>query len=399
MTVKGGATVCTSTGADMVPYRGRLALRIARLVLAIACLAGYGWIAGTRFTSVLALLAAYAVYSLGSLFELKFDSPARAAIALVADAAFFGFWIWVTASFLVGWTAAPWLSAFFCGYLLASAVIQHGLDRAIGVAAVTGMLAALLTSRGEMSLVWIAAAAGTVAVALAFYKRYLEQRMSHTLRHNVIIRSQAQGAREAERQRIAADFHDGPLQSFISFQMRLEVVKKLLERDVGAATEELRQLQDLCHAQVGELRGFVRSMRPPDEGVSLPASLSRMVEQFQRDTGIIATFSSGDLHDPAETEVSLELLQIVRETLNNIQKHSGATRILISVAMRDQRIEIKAEDNGGGFPFSGSFTLDELEMLRIGPVSIKRRVRMLGGDLLLSSRPGQGSSLQIRIPV
>jgi nitrate/nitrite-specific signal transduction histidine kinase len=66
-------------------------------------------------------------------------------------------------------------------------------------------------------------------------------------------------------------------------------------------------------------------MRPVDEGVSLSASLSRMVEQFQRDTSISATFSSTDFHDPDETEVSLEILQIVREALNNIQKHSGAT--------------------------------------------------------------------------
>jgi signal transduction histidine kinase len=223
--------------------------------------------------------------------------------------------------------------------------------------------------------------------------------MSSTLRHNVIIRSQAQGAREAERQRMAHDFHDGPLQSFISFQMRLEVIKKLLSRDVAAAADELRQLQDLCRTQVGELRGFVRSMRPDEEGVSLSASLSRMVEQFQRETGISSTFSAGDFHDPAETEVSLELLQIVRETLNNIYKHSGASRLALSINKREQRLEISAEDNGGGFPFSGSFNLDELELLRLGPVSIKRRVRMLGGEMQLESKPGQGASLQIRIPV
>ena len=181
--------------------------------------------------------------------------------------------------------------------------------------------------------------------------------------------------------------------------MRLEIVKKLLARDVAAAADELRQLQELCRSQVGELRSFVRSMRPADVGVSLPDSLSRMLDQFQRDTGISATFSGGNLHDPAETEVSLELLQIVRETLNNIQKHSGATRIALSIGMVDHRLEIRAEDNGSGFPFSGTFSLDELELLRLGPVSIKRRVRMLGGELQLDSRPGQGASLKIRIPV
>ena len=384
----------------MVPYRGRLALRIARLALAVACLIWYVRAADERFTSILAVLAAYVVYSIGALFELRFDSPLRAGIALVADTVFFGFWSWIIAVGWVSWPAAGWLAALLCGYVLSSAAVLHDVTRMLVVAGTVTLLAALFAPHGEMPPVWVALAAGSVAASIAFHKGYLDRRLSQTLRHNVVIRSQAQGAREAERQRIAADFHDGPLQSFISFQMRLEIIRKLLERDVDAARDELLQLQDLCRSQVGDLRSFVRSMRPADEGVSLPASFSRMVDQFQRDTGISASFSSdGDLHDPAETEVSLELLQIVRETMHNVHKHSGATRMALSVGMRDHKIQIRAEDNGSGFPFSGSFTLDELELLRLGPVSIKRRVKMLGGELQLESRPGQGASLEIRIPV
>lgn len=384
----------------MVPYRGRLALRIARIALASGCLLWYLRVADERFTSILAILLAYVVYAVGAFFELRLDSPVRARIALMADVAFFGFWSWLVASGYMGWPAAGWMSAALCGYAVASAAMLHDTLRTILVAAVLALLSALFAPRNEMEMVWVAIATGGIATGFSFHKRYLDRRLSNTLRHNVIIRSQAQGAREAERERIAADFHDGPLQSFISFQMRLEIIKKLLGRgDSSTAGEELRELQDLCKSQVSELRSFVRSMRPTDDGASLPASLSRMVDQFQRDTGISATFSGGELHDPAETEVSLELIQIVRETLNNIQKHSGATRVALSVGVRDQRIELKAEDNGSGFPFSGAFTLDELELLRLGPVSIKRRVRMLGGELQLESRPGQGASMHIRIPV
>ena len=382
----------------MVPYRGRLALRIARVSLAFACLGGYIWVAG-RFTHILAVLAVYLVYALGNVFWLRLDSPGRASVGLALDIVFFAFWIRVASDILPGWTGGAWMSALLCGYVLASAALLHALSRVVLAAVVTVLLAALLTPRGDLALTRVAIATGAVALAVGAYRRYLEGRMSHTLRHNVLVRSQAQGAREAERQRIAADFHDGPLQSFIGFQIRLEIIKKLLARDVEAASEELRQLQELCRGQVGELRGFVRSMRPPEEGVSLAASLSRMLEQFQRDTGVAATFTSGHFDDPAETEVSLELLRIVRETLHNIQKHSGASRVAVSLAIRDGHLEILAEDNGSGFPFSGSFTLDELELLRMGPVSIKRRVRMLGGELQVDSRPGQGARLQVRIPL
>jgi len=378
----------------MVPYRGRWSLRVARAVLALGCFAGYLISIGLRVPWALALLSAYAIYALGSLFEPRFESSTRSGIALVADTAFLGVWIWVAPA---GWAA--WSPALVCGYVLASTVLLHDALRVVVTVTVVTLLAILCSPRGERSVVWVVLAAGCVAMVFALHRQYLERRMSNTLRHNVLIRSQAQGAREAERQRIAADFHDGPLQSFISFQMRLEILRKLLARDVDAATEELRQLQDLCRSQVSELRSFVRSMRPAEEGVSLSASLSRMLDQCQRDTGISTTFSGGDFHDPAETELSLELLQIIREALNNIQKHSGASRVALSIAKEGPRLVITVEDNGGGFPFSGVFSLEEMELLRLGPVSIKRRVRMLNGELQVESRPGKGVTLQIRIAV
>jgi signal transduction histidine kinase len=375
----------------MIPYRGRLSLRIARIALALACLGWYGLTAGLHVNWLTAVLTAYAVYSLGALSEIRFDSTMRSPIGVFADTLYFGMWAWMA--------PGAWMPSMAAGYLLGSACILQDPVRTGALAAVALLLALLLPSPTVPSLVWTVCAAAAAAATLSFYKRYLDERMSALLRNNLIIRSQAEGAREAERQRIAADFHDGPLQSFISFQMRLEIIKKLMARDPAAAEEELRQLQELCKGQVADLRGFVRSMRPADEGMSLSASLNRMVDGFQRDAGIFATFTSGEFHDPAAVEVSLEILQIVRETLNNIQKHSGATRVAVSAARVDNNIEVTVEDNGAGFPFTGRFTLDEMELLRLGPVSIKRRVRMLSGQLVIESKPGQGATVEIRLPV
>jgi signal transduction histidine kinase len=375
----------------MVPYKGRLAFRVARTALAAACFVWFLHSVGWHLNWILAVLGAYAMFALGVQLESDFDTPVRAAVCTAADAAHFTLWAWLAPD--------SWPPLAACGYLLAATTIQQDLIRAVGAVGVAIAVAWLAPDGGPKTLVSSAAAMGGIAAALAFYKRYLEERMSVTLRNNVIIRSQAQLAREAERQRIAADFHDGPMQSFISFQMRLEIVRKLLARDAEAAGGELAQLQELCRTQVADLRSFVRSMRPADEGMSLTASLGRMAELFQRDTGITAEFSAGDVADPGETEVSLEVLQIVREALNNIQKHSGATRVAISALRRGPRLELTVQDNGSGFPFAGEFTLEELELLRLGPVSVKRRVRMLGGELGILSRPGEGAKLEIRVPV
>jgi len=375
----------------MVPYRGRLALRIARLVLAVVCATAYIRTVGFGQNWVTALIAAYTVYSLGAVFAVGQNNPLGAATAIVADATNFAIWTWQA--------PGDWEPALACSYLLGSTVLLHDLGRA-AITFVAALFIALILPPGRNgNLVWTVVASGGAAAAVGLYKRYLEERMSTTLRHNVMIRSQAQLAREAERQRIAADFHDGPLQSFISFQMRLEVIRKLMARNVEDAARELHQLQELCQAQVADLRSFVRSMRPADEGMGLAASLSRMAELFQRDTGIATTFAGGDVHDPADTELSLEVLQIVREALNNILKHSGATRVAISVARADQNLQISVEDNGEGFPFTGVFSLEELELLRLGPTSIKRRVKVLEGELALESGPGRGSKLAIRVPL
>ena len=92
-------------------------------------------------------------------------------------------------------------------------------------------------------------------------------------------------------------------------------------------------------------------------------------------------------------------LQIVREALTNIQKHSKATRAAVTIREGRNQVEISIEDNGSGFPFSGAYNLEELELLRIGPVSIQRRVRSLGGKLVVESRPQRGVSLAVQIPV
>ncbi len=366
-----------------------MALRIARVALAFTTLGAYPFVAGARMSASLAFLVAYAIFATGTLYEIHSAPKPNALVALIIDWAFFAYCLMLL--------PLPWAPALALGYLLCSAAMLHPYLRVMIVGSLAVVLIGLGTGGG--SFFWLSVASAALATAFALHKDNQDTRMSRVLRHNVMIRSDAEGAREAERQRVAADFHDGPLQNFISFQMRLEIIKKLLGRDVQAAMQELKQLQELCKEQVTELRGFVRSMRPVDEGASLGSSLSRMVEQFQRDTGIAASFSSGEICDPSQTEVSLELLQIVRETLHNIHKHSGASRVAVSVGLRGRKIEMKAEDNGGGFPFSGAFTLDELELMRMGPASIRRRVRMLGGDLMLHSRPGQGASLEISVPL
>jgi two-component system sensor histidine kinase DegS len=270
------------------------------------------------------------------------------------------------------------------------------------------LAAALLHTMREVLLVvtltivffYLARPTEIVAAVMALQKKALQERLAAATRQAVMSRSEVEHAREDERQRMAADFHDGPLQSFVGLQMRLEVVRKLLDRDPNLAREEILQLQELLKTQSAELRAFVRSMRPVEvDGAGLVPSLRKLVEGFGKESGMSASFVGGNTRVSPDSQTSLELLQIVREALHNVQKHSKASRVTVGVGREGNALELSIEDDGTGFPFSGAYTLGELELLRLGPVSIRRRVRNLGGEMLLDSQPRKGASLKIRVPL
>lgn len=377
----------------MLPTSWRRLLSLVRILLAMSCLATQLISSSFVWTDTAILFAGYIIYACIALFWRSLEDSGYPTIALIVDFVFF---------FIAAITGAAygyWISSVFYAYVVLTAVMLHPwwktLLVAVAAIALLYLVPTLHYSAEMLRPAFIAG--GILGSVVAIQRGYLEERLSNSSRQTVLYRYDAEKARESERQRIAADFHDGPLQSFISFQMRLEIIRKLLTRDLTAATEELMQLQDLCKSQVNELRAFVRSMRPVDVEGSLNATLRRVVEQFQKDSGIPATFVSAEFLEPAEPEVSLELLQIVREALYNVQKHSKASRVAVTIAKSETGLEIQVEDNGNGFPFSGRYTLDELELLRLGPMSIKRRVRTLGGDMVLDSKPGQGAGLKIRL--
>ncbi len=239
--------------------------------------------------------------------------------------------------------------------------------------------------------------AGALACGCAVHTRPPERpRWNGCGRELEEARKAAEKAREEERQRIASDFHDGPLQSFISLQMRLEILRKLLERDFHAGMQDLKQLQALAQSQVRDLRAFLHSMRPVDvDGGNLVATARRTAEIVPEGERHSGDFLGTTTPVGLPQEMTQEVLQMMREALHNVQKHAGATRVAVAMEKTDRGLEISVDDNGHGFNFAGTYSLEELELLRLGPASLKRRARSLNADMQLESRPGRGAGLKV----
>jgi signal transduction histidine kinase len=364
-----------------------------RLVFATAGLAS-GLLLSPKPTPWAATAAGvYLLFSL--LVPLRRQSGgALALLVLFADAVFF----LVLVAFGIG--SVIWLPAFFYLYLLTEAVFVYRAPEVLVVAVVSTIFCVAVQSQNVFPIRRTAVVMGALAYGFAVYKKRLESRMTELEREAAATKEDARRAREAERQRIASDFHDGPLQSFISLQMRLEILRKVLERDLGAGMDDLKDLRELAQQQVKELRAFVRSMRPPDmQGSNLYASARRICENFQKESGIPVSFVGGEGPLKFPEEMASEVIQMLREALHNVLKHAGATRVAVSLERVAKTLELSVDDNGAGFHFSGVYTLDELELLRLGPASFKRRARALNAEMTLESRPGRGAGLKLRVPM
>jgi len=337
---------------------------------------------------------AFALYAMVVAIRGRSQSGVFGLLALFADTIFFlilanqgaGFAIWL-----------PWIFYF---YLLTAAIAYH---RPWEVLIVVGISISfcVFAPQPHLSLLRRAVViAGVMACAFAVHKRLLEGRLEELQREAGRARAEAERAATLVRQRIAADFHDGPLQSFISFHMRLEILRKLLERDHGAGLQELQGLQQLSQAQVRELRAFVRSMRPVEgDSANLAAAVRRITEEFEKESGIPVTFVGGEATFATAQETGGDVLQMIREALHNVQKHARATRVAVAMEKAGKTLGVSIDDNGVGFEFSGAYTLDELELLRLGPTSLKQRARSLNAEMILESWPGRGSGLKLKIPI
>jgi signal transduction histidine kinase len=214
-----------------------------------------------------------------------------------------------------------------------------------------------------------------------------------------LLRRLRRRAGALERARFARELHDGAVQSLISVEMQVDVLRRQASSKPERIPEELARVQGLLREEVLKLRELMQQMKSLDvDSKRLLGLLGDSVERFQRETGIAARFVSEVAEVDMPQQVCRELARIVQEGLVNVRKHSGARKVLVRLGANDGRWTVVIEDDGSGFPFSGRFTQAELDTLGKGPVVIKERVRLIAGELTIESNPGRGSRLEISVP-
>ncbi|MCC6294707.1 MAG: hypothetical protein IT164_18795 [Bryobacterales bacterium] len=374
-----------------VPLLWRRSSAITRVLFAVGMVA----LASAHNSPPLARVAAslYLVFSAAVLLLRFLQRPAGTTAALVVDT--FAYLLSVT---LIA-NGNLWIILHQFCFLALTVLLLHHWQQLLAVFGTCLAYFVLVSPPAAREALPGLVVTSLVAAFALWQKQVIEDRLFQASRQAVMYRSSAENVRFQERARIADDFHDGPLQMFMSLNVRLEVLRRIMEKKPAEAQAELAQLQEVWKKQVTEAREFIHTIRAATTiEENLASAMERLVELFEKDNGVTAALKVQGNISTVESELTSEMLQMTREALHNVWKHAKATGIQVTLEQGAHELLLTVVDNGQGFPFSGSYTLEELDLLRLGPVSIKRRVNALQGGLILESRPGKGSTLRIRIP-
>ncbi len=233
--------------------------------------------------------------------------------------------------------------------------------------------------------------------------RWLEQIVRHLgppLENVFLLRHLRARAVEAERSRISRDLHDGILQTLLSLNIQLGVLRQKTTQTPEQACAELGSLQKTVQQESEELRRFVTDLRPLRvESADMRELMVGFAERFRNEQGMGVDLFIEDRNLTLPDRICRELFQIYRESLHNVKKHANASHVVVKLGQDEAKVFLVIDDNGRGFSFSGRYTSEELDRLRLGPISIKERTRGVGGTLTVESNPGHGARLTVEIPL
>jgi PAS domain S-box-containing protein len=205
---------------------------------------------------------------------------------------------------------------------------------------------------------------------------------------------------ENERQRISRDLHDNVAQELASLKIGCDM---LFEEAHVYPPELVRKVETISkgiHHTIMDVRNLAYDLRPPGlDQLGLIRTINNYCDDFASRNAISVDFFSAGmsgLYLNPDTEINL--YRIVQEALHNIQKHSGADRVVVRIIASYPTIILRIEDNGKGFDKKVRLERSFAEK-RMGVRSMEERASLLQGKIDIRSQVGKGTKIMVEIPL
>jgi signal transduction histidine kinase len=203
------------------------------------------------------------------------------------------------------------------------------------------------------------------------------------------------GAQEDERKRIARELHDDTAQSLAVLVMGLEGATAAVK---AGKTPRLDEVKALAVRTIEEIHRLIRDLRPSVlDDLGLLAAIRWYAERqlAERGMSVRCEFEKLDRRLPPAFEAAV--FRVCQEAMSNVLRHAQADSVLIQVGPKDGALRIEIEDDGRGFDPAEAAA--NVERPPFGLMGIRERVEMLGGKVSIESAPGQGTRIEIEVPL
>lgn len=214
------------------------------------------------------------------------------------------------------------------------------------------------------------------------------QQLAQLLQRSVSIQ-------EEERRRIALDLHDGILQVMVGALGGLQATRLRLG-GLSDITGDLGYIEELLKGVVSEIRHIVYDLRPPRlETAGLLPALEQSIEEFRRVTDLGFRIEVIGTWHRLPAEVELGLFRAFQESMQNIVKHAYASHVAVVVRFAEDAIQVTVSDNGRGF------SMEEVSngVGGLGLLSMRERLKAVGGSLTVQSGSDQGTVITMSVPL
>lgn len=205
-------------------------------------------------------------------------------------------------------------------------------------------------------------------------------------------------SQEQERQRIAAELHDSLGQHLLVIRNRAVLGERAVQ-DPVQSRNQFDEITASATQAITEVRAISQNLRPVNlDRLGLAATIEEMVEKVAASSGIQISADIEALEEGWLTkEQEVNCFRIAQESLNNIIKHAQATKAYVELWHADGALLLTVRDNGRGFTAEAEGS--GAARRGLGLTSISERVQMLGGTHTIKSAPGEGTTLDLRIPL
>jgi signal transduction histidine kinase len=225
-------------------------------------------------------------------------------------------------------------------------------------------------------------------------RRLAEKRLRESHEQLRSLSVHLQHVREQERTRIAREVHDELGQALTGLKLQLTWLASRLPKELRTLQTHTEAMSDRIDETIQSVRRIATELRPGIlDTAGLQAALEWQANEFQSQTRIRCRVRSDVEETLSDQDLNTAFFRIFQETLTNIIRHAGATRVDVRLVESAGNLVLEVQDNGRGISEA------EIHNTRsIGLLGMRERAALLGGEVRLRGETGKGTTVTVRIP-